>query len=408
MSALDEALGLVGPTVPLPRLPKCVDYSAAAVAERKASRQFEAAALDDPFQHWPDGRIDGLLDSEPPAVERFAGPLLSGRAHMVAGLGGVSKTRLLYSLGSGAVLGRLPWSWEVIRTGSAALFLTEDTLADAHAALHALGGKLSAEERRKLEHRLRVYPLAGHPMRLLALAGNALHETDAYDWVMRQIDRLPQPVAFLGFDPALGLTEGNELDQAHQRRLGELVDRIAIESGACAVLTAHAAKGLQQAEEIGSHVARGAGALTDAVRGELVLRTMTADEARRFGIDDRVERQRHVQLQLTKGNHAPPEAFAPIWLKRGPAGLLSEVTLAQVERGSVGEREMHALEILQEAHKTGESSLRFWRKQCEAAGLLPANAAESTREKAMERIRNSLVDAGLVAKGSARGLWIPT
>jgi RecA-family ATPase len=72
----------------------------------------------------------------------------------------------------------------------------------------------------------------------------------------------------VGFDPALGITEGDEMNQAHQRRLGELMDRIAIDSGACVMVTTHAARSMLHADELGSHSSRGGGAITDAVRGE--------------------------------------------------------------------------------------------------------------------------------------------
>jgi len=78
---------------------------------------------------------------------------------------------------------------------------------------------------------------------------------------------------------------------AHQRRLGELVDRLALETGACVVLASHAAKATNQADELGNHTSRGSGAITDAVRGELALRTMTATEARKYGISDTAERK---------------------------------------------------------------------------------------------------------------------
>lgn len=360
----------------------------------------------DPWFKYGDGRLHGCFECKPQPRRWFVKDrMLQGRAHLVAGIGGSSKTRLLYALGMGAVLGRLPWSWEVTQTGSAALFLTEDTVDDMHLVVHAMGAHLTEEQRQQVRRQLRVYPLAGLPLRLLQLSGQTLVEGHAYDWIIEQIAKLPQPVAFLGFDPALALTEGDELSPSHQRRLGELMDRIAIDSKACVLLSSHAAKGLRQAEELGSHSSRGSGALTDAVRAEMVLRTMTADEARRFGIDDRVERERYVQLSLTKGNSLPPEAFAPTWLKRGEAGLLEGVTLGEVERGTVGERERKALEILTRAHATGETAMRFWQVQCEAAGLI--GGTDSAKEKAMRRIKDALEGAGMVAQGSRRGMWVP-
>ena len=184
------------------------------------------------------------------------------------------------------------------------------------------------------------------------------------------------------------------------------MDRIAIESGACVVLTTHARKNLHQSDELDSHASRGSGAITDALRAEYCLRTMTADEGRKFGIDDKSQRQRYVQLAATKGNSLPPEAYAPIWLERGQAGLLAEVSLNQVERGSVGPRELQALEILRESNATGETSMKFWREQCLAKGVIAQGTKASGQEKSLERIRDALADAGLVTKGKVRGLWI--
>jgi hypothetical protein len=366
------------------------------------------ANAENPFAKWPDGHIHGMFECAPQRAAFFVeGRLLAGRAHVLAGVGGSSKTRAQYQLAIGAVLGRIAWDWQIERTGSAALFLTEDTFDDVHRVLHAIGATLNEEERKKLTTHLRVYQLAGRPARLLHLSGQSLIESDVYEWLMLQLDKMPKPIAYIGIDPALGVTEGDEMNPAHQRRLGELVDRIAIMSGACVVLTTHAAKSLHAADELGSHSSRGSGAITDAVRGELVLRSMTADEARKFGIDDIVERKRHVQLACTKGNSMPPEAFAPIWLRRGEAGLLSGVTLEQVERGSIGNRELQALEILKVANVTGETSLKFWQEQCDAAGLLPKTAADATKKKAMQRIQRALAGAGMVVNGRVRGLWVP-
>ncbi len=190
----------------------------------------------------PNGRTVGLMGTsrpEPPPVPWFCRErLLAGRGHLLVGTGGSSKTRIQYYLAAAAVLGNLPWAWDVSARGSAALFLTEDVGAQVHRVLHAFGSTLNPAERALLAERLRVFPLAGKRALLLELNGSALRETAVYAWLMERIDALPKPVAFIGIDPALGVTEGDEMNPAHQRRLGELVDRIGIETGACVVLNA--------------------------------------------------------------------------------------------------------------------------------------------------------------------------
>jgi len=146
---------------------------------------------------------------------------------------------------------------------------------------------------------------------------------------MRQIAALPKPVAFIGIDPALGVSEGDELSQAHQRRLGELVDHVAIRTGACTMLSAHATKGSMSADEVTSHTSRGGGAITDALRGEHVLRNMTGPEAAKLGITDAAERRRHVQLVGTKAMICRLRRSCPCGCGAASFGMLEQVTLEQ-------------------------------------------------------------------------------
>ena len=377
----------------------------------EAVRRAIADAVEPPPTLWPadSGSIADYLDTPPPALHWFAHErLLANRAHLLTGMGGTSKTTVLYHLGIAAVTGRLPWGWQIERTGAALLLLAEDDAANVHRVIanHARHADLSPHERRLIAERLRVFPMAGKSCRLLAAGPNGtLHETKEAAGLFELAKRIPE-LRFIGLDPALALTEGDEMSPAHQRRLGELADRLALETGACVVLASHAAKASNMADELGSHTSRGSGAITDAVRGELALRTMTAAEARKYGISDTAERKAHVQLTLTKSNAAPPAAFVPVWLKRGTGGLLSLAELAESEAGTVGTRERKALDLLRELSAVEAPQLRDWRNACEAAGLLTGKSPDA-KEKAMQRILRALTAAGEVEQGMRRGVYAP-
>jgi len=360
------------------------------------------------FTDWPDGRIDGFFEAEPPPHAWFCHErLLAGRGHLLTALGGSSKTRMQYHLGIGAVLGHLPWAWRIAVTGSAALFLTEDVRDQVHRTMHSFGQKLSPDNRALLCERLRVFPLAGRRALLLELNGNALAATDVLGWMMRQVEAMPKPVTFIGIDPAIGVSEGDEMSQTHQRRLGELADHIAIRTGACVVLSSHAPKGTLSVDEPMSHSSRGGGAITDALRAEFVLRNMTADEARKFGITDPLERRRHLQLVGTKGNELPPDAFVPVWLRRSAIGMLEQVSLAQSAPNGIGAREQLALDILVGSSGADGSAVptSIWRDRCVAQGLIAADNLDA-QNKALQRLRDPLLAAGYVHQ-SERGRWIP-
>ncbi len=373
----------------------------------KTARKAEAERSD---EDWPgDGSVAGYLSTPAPPRQWFARDrLLRNRAGILAGAGGSSKTRFMYGLATGGAIGRLPWNWHVARTGTVALFLAEDTAEDVHQTVWALADamRLSGDECVSLAERLHVFALAGRDARMLASVGGDLVETGRVAALMATLRALPPPLVFVGLDPALAFTDGDELDQAHQRRLGELVDRIAIELDTCVLLSVHAAKSLQTAEEIGSHSARGGGALTDAVRVELTLRTMTAGEARSFGIDSVEERKAHVQLVATKGNNLPPAAFAPLWLRRGSGGVLEAADLAPQTVPAIGPREIRALEILRDLAAVSAPRLGAWREACVRANLV-TGATDRAREKAMDRIRDALLAAGLIEPGTTRGFYVP-
>jgi hypothetical protein len=353
------------------------------------------------------GSIADFLNSEPPELHwLIPDRLLSNRAHLLTGVGGTSKTTVLYHLGIGTVVGHLPWGWKFDRTGTALLLLAEDDTGNVHRAIVKHQETLSPKEQELIAERLRIFPMAGKQCRLLKAASNGtLEETEECRGLFNLAKSIPN-LAFIGLDPALGLTEGDEMSPAHQRRLGELVDRLALETGASVVLASHAAKAVSNSDEVGTHTSRGSGAITDAVRAELVLRTMTSKEARKFNIKGIEEQKAHVQLVLTKGNHAPPSAFVPVWLKRGSGGLLSLAELQEVEDDGIGAREEQAYEILVEMSKVSTPKLKEWCLACEAAGLIRGDNYEALR-KAMGRIATKLKSVGLIESGMTKGAYVP-
>lgn len=409
-----EAARLVRATVVLPSFDEDTGTDFNDVAQQagldEVRRQIREA-IEPPPKVWPtvSGSIAEYLHSPPPPHQWFAHErLLANRGHLLTGLGGTSKTALLYHLGIGAVVGRLPWDWQIERTGRALLLLTEDDGGNVHRtiAAHARRADLTHAEREMIAERLQVFPLAGESARLLAAGPNGtLIETKQCGGLFALAKQTPD-LTFIGLDPALALTDGDEANPAHQRRLGELADRLAIQTGACVVLASHAAKAVAAADELASHTSRGSGAITDAVRGELALRTMTAPEARKYGITDIAERKAHVQLVLTKHNAAPPSAFVPIWLKRGPGGLLEAVELEEAVTDVIGKRELRARDLLRELSAESATQLKTWRAACEAEGILTGKTLDA-KKKQMQRILNALLEAGLVESGLTRGVYTP-
>ncbi len=362
------------------------------------------------MQPWPEleGDISPLLATSPEPRKWFAhNRLLLGRAAVLTGIGGSSKTTAMYHMALGGVLGHLPWGWKVDTTGTALLFLTEDTADDVHHSLDAMADGLGDEERELLGRKLKIFPMAGEDVRLLSIDQGSLFENSRG---MGLIERCKQygDVVFIGLDPALALTEGDEMSQSHQRYLGQYCDKLAIKTGACVMLTTHSTKSSANADELTSHQSRGGGGITDAVRAEFVLRTMTAKEATLFGIADQAERKRYVQLVCTKGNKLPLDAFAPVWLERGRGGLLSPADLSFQDRqdAKVTVGDMRILGVLRDLCKDATPMLAEWRAECETLGFVSGRTAEG-RVTQMKRAVSRLAESSLIRQGVGRGFYIP-
>lgn len=387
------------------------NVSSIEIAAEKAAGGRQKQPTDDA---WPFAPLDthAAISEPPPAVDwLFHERMQLGRGVLITGIGGSSKTRLLYYAAIAAAIGRFPWSWQVTRCGSSVLILTEDTADDVHRTIWHICNVLclTHEEKLRVAQRVVCYPVAGQTCRLLGVdpSSGDLVQNGTLAGLEEVINRRGN-VVFIGLDPALGLTPGDELNQGHQRSLGKLADDLAVRTGAAVALVAHATKASLATEELGSHNSRGGGAITDAVRGEFSLRTMTAREATAAGITDIEERKRHVQLVCTKGNHVPPAAYVPVWLRRGEFGTLSEASLEFGNAPAAGpnREDIKALDVLREMCKTRVPRLLEWREQCHAAGLI-GGANPENQKKQMQAITGRLMNGGMLKHGSARGFYLP-
>jgi len=350
-----------------------------------------------------------LVDKEPPPQKWFIKDRIPhGRGLVTSGIGGSSKTRFLDHLSVGAVIGKLPWDWEVVQTGRALLVLTEDTEEEFHRIIHnmCLSLKLSLDEKRKLYEGLIIYPLAGKQSILLTKdQSKNLTPSPLFKDLVKFIQE-EEDIVFVGLDPALSITDGDEIDQSHQRRLGKLADDLAILTNTTVMLIAHAAKNLK--EEITSHNSRGGGALVDAVRGEFVMRNMTVKEAKKAKVSAE-DRHRIVQLVGVKGNMLPPDAKIPVWLQRDQYGNLepADLDFNPDDSDCIGKKEKDALKILVGLCEDGTGTkLKDWMEALIKADIIKKTKKQKTQQQEMHTIRKRLFDAGMIKK-DGHGIWRP-
>jgi hypothetical protein len=347
-----------------------------------------------------------LLETEPqPTRWLFRERMVQGRGVLISGLGGEGKTNLLYYIAAGVATRKMPWSWDVAITGKSLLFLTEDTPEDVQTSIHAVCRGLSEAETDQVKQSLLVYAMAGKECKLLVRGhGGRLTTTDLFHGLEAKVKEIG--AVFVGIDPALSVTEGDENDQGDQRALGKMVDDLAVRTGATVALISHASKNHPTKDELSSHTSRGAGAITDVVRAEYVMRGMTRAEAQKAGITDIEERKRHVQLAATKGNKLPPSAYVPVWLRRGDGNTFSEAEIVFGAGGGPNKTDKLILEELRGLYFAGNHTRRELLSRCVERGIIK-RATPEANAKALDRSLAKLKAAGLVEDGAGWGVFIP-
>ena len=337
------------------------------------------------------------------------GLLMRGRAHLLTGLGGASKTTFLTQIAVGIASGHAVLGWPVQEFGDVVLLLAEDTKEDAQRLIHDVlkTQPLSESEKSEACKRLHIFAAAGSDCTIVGPGPSDSHSR--LEDLIAFCNSLPN-IRLIGLDPAIALSKGRELDELDQRALANAVEKLAIQTGASVVLVSHAAKSVQYQNEIGSHYSRGSGALTDALRLEMLLRVMTTKEARSFGIQED-DRQNYVRFQVTKANRLPPSAMKARWFMRAEAGVLTPaaIEVALDSGGLINEKEFSALQIFLRPDETsGElepCALDFagWKSECLSKKLV-TGSNPSAQYMSARRLLQSLQQKSWVSQNSS-GIW---
>jgi hypothetical protein len=272
--------------------------------------------------------------------------------------------------------------------------------------------KLTPHEYQKVIENVIPLPLAGELFHMLELQGQEIRRSALFDAVVDYINELGD-VQFIGLDPALSLTQGDELNQGHQRALGQIADHLGVLTGAACGMVSHAAKGISSKEDLDSHNSRGGGAITDAVRAEITMRTMTPDEARKAKLEDVDQRHYYVQVAVTKANHLPPDAKKSLWLRRAQGGALVNADIEIVNQAAPGlsRAALACFDVLVEMCKVHVPKFGEWQDECDEYGYLQVKSSpegkEGAKKKLMQRIKDDLAKAGYIKAGFTRGVWMP-
>lgn len=265
------------------------------------------------LSHWP-VNIQAAFENPGPRINFLLPGLIRGSVGALVAPGGAGKSvfalQLSVWLTSGADtlgLGKAPIDQSV------AYLSAEDPVPVLGERLYAIGELLSDQQKMKVEDNLMVMPLDG-------IRPNLLSST----WIPA-LQGLAEEHDLIIFDTLRRFHECDENDGGAMARLLGNLELIASRTG-CSILFLHHTSKAALWNEAGDQqqASRGSSVLTDNVRWQSYLATMTPGEAKKYRITTEPI-SRYVRFGVSKANYHP--GIHPRWFIRGTAGMLQPVDL---------------------------------------------------------------------------------
>jgi hypothetical protein len=304
-----------------------------------------------------DARIDGYLLSPPPPMRWvLEGFLPLGIVAAVVAPGGVGKSQLLMQLSYSVATGlKLAEQWTVGETGTVLMLCAEDSTEEIHRRVHRIhqqiGPVITPALRNQLEEHFLIRSITGTNALLTQVGRNneacRTELTERLLLTAKQVTNLKLII----LDPAARFRGGDENSNPHATQFVQALEYLAQSTGATVLIAHHTGKGGLNNKETTQDTSRGASALTDGIRWQLALTTLT-NPIKGYKSLHRTTRHLYMEAKLVKTNYTAPQA--EVLLMRGEGGYLRAViepAFLLSNRNHNQEIALAILRIIQEAPK---------------------------------------------------------
>lgn len=264
----------------------------------------------------------------PPRKWLLDGLLTFGKTGMMVATGGTGKTQLLIQLAISVATGiKFCGMYEVGTVGKVVMLLAEEDDDEIHMRLHNTANQMIRGPDAKnlndlLEKNLLVKSMVGENNLMTSTLKNG--EVGRTNYSARLITSLDgiDDIALIIIDPAARFRGGNENSSEDGTRFVEELEFIRKSTGATVLVAHHTNKYSTSSEEPNQNASRGSSALTDGMRWQMNLATLSKNECSSYGIAE-ADRRNYLKAAVTKNNYGPP--LEPLLLVRVDGGYLSPV-----------------------------------------------------------------------------------
>jgi RecA-family ATPase len=271
------------------------------------------------MSNWIDVRC--AFEQTPPPLDYVLPGLKGGTVGALIAPGGTGKTMLALQaavtvaggpdmLGLNGLAGWTPTYGRVVYLSG------EDTADVIVTRLHAIGAYLSPIQRETVIERLHIAELYGCMPDLMNPRWQEWLNEVVFDARLVVIDTLRR---FHTLD---------ENDAGAMAKVVGYLESVCRRNGTTVVYVHHTSKSGALNGGDAQQASRGSSVLTDNVRWQANLITMTKEEAEKFGVDEEM-RRRYVRLSFPKINYSTP--IEDRWYRRERGGVLQPVELVELK-----------------------------------------------------------------------------
>ena len=352
-------------------------------------------------------RFGRFFTSEPPKRRMLIKDLMPlDIAGLIASMGGLGKSSLLYQLGISVATG-VPFLGLPISQVGGVLYLAAE---DDEDELHRRGLRIVEHYKRlgyqmdrgALSERLHIVSrVAEDSMLTRRDPDGEVFRTPLLERLIATAQKIPD-LKLITLDPTSRFRGGRANDEEDSTRYVEALEAIRKATGAMALASIHVNKSsIREGGEADQSMVRGSTAVVDAARWVATMQRLRRDAAGNYGLDPS-EASSYVRLDVVKNNYAAP--WPGMWLRREAGGVLVPVELEErVEpaRQRKADAEYDAILelILALVRDRGPLTRNALRDHATRAGRLKAGdkTVRSVVERALDEERLTLDDSDRLA-----------
>ncbi len=252
--------------------------------------------------------IRDAISNPPPPLEFILPGMLSGTVGAIVSPGGTGKSWLALQLAAQIAGGPDTLKVGGLPLGSVTMLAAEDpTIAILH-RIHELSTRANLLERGEISDKLHIYPLAG-----------TYPDLNNENWFQLIRDKAKES-RLLIMDTLRRFHISDENDSAAMALVLGKMEQIATETSCSIVFLHHTNKSASLSGNGDSqHASRGSSVLTDNIRWQANLVTMSTNEADSHGVSHE-KRRLFVKFSIAKQNYGKP--LDDLWFRRTSGGLL--------------------------------------------------------------------------------------